>query len=65
MPCVWLPGSVGATGGPCATLHCFVLVGTISAVVALATQSEFHRLVDGEQAVVLQAAWSRLHWPHL
>lgn len=37
-PC--LPGPVGAAGGPTTALHGFVLVGTVPAVVALATQGE-------------------------
>lgn len=65
MVCVWLPGSVRAAGGPTTTLHCFVLVGTVSAVIALATQSKFQRLVDTKWPVLLQAAQAHLHWPHL
>lgn len=65
MVCVWLPGSVGAAGGPTTTLHCFVLVGTVSAVIALAAQSKFQRLVDTKWPVLLQAAQAHLHWSHL
>lgn len=59
---VGLPGSVGAAGRPPTTLHCFVLVWSVSAVVAFATQSELQRLV---QTVSLQAAQVHLHCSHL
>lgn len=63
--CVSLPGSVGAAGRPPSTLHCFVLVGTISAVVAFATQREFQCIVETKWPVLLQGAQVHLCWSHL
>ena len=63
--CVSLPGSVGAAGRPPSTLHCFVLVGTISAVVTFATQREFQRIVETKRTVLLQGAQVHLCRSHL
>lgn len=60
-----LPGSVGAAGGPTTGLHCFVLVGTVPAVVALATQGELQRFVQAKWPVRLRAAQAGLHGSHL
>lgn len=62
---VGLPGSVGAAGGPPTALHCFVLVGTVAAVVALSPQSKFQRVVETKLPVLLQAALVHLYWSHL
>lgn len=62
---IWLPGSVGAAGGPTTALHCSILVGAVSGLIALATQSKFQCLVDTKQPISLYAAQAHLHRSHL